>query len=585
MEDVLVMQTQVKRLNEQKLFPSAEKLGAMLLCASRAVPYDQLPLEGEGSHSESLSLYADSLFGKGEFQRALHFYKQATQRIKIGPHISGHRSPPNSSSPASSSSPSSPNYSSVQRPEEAELRFKESQCYHSLGEISKAIRCLEAVPLQLRNAAMNLSLGAMYMSTGTGSRLNAIKAYKEALRQNPTALEALSPLVNLGVGRRDLLDMMSSSANGPPPQWIESYIDGLGTLTAADNTQSIHHWSTLDNMFPNNLPSMLHLGLLHLDADRLDEAQYFFNKARVTDPSNLEMMDHYALLLHLRGDVAELNRLAHDLLCASEMRPEPWVALSLHAECQGDRDRALQYVDKAIDLGPSCVLGHLVKGEIMLKIGKPDLAIMSFFRAKENRKELRCYHGLVEAYLDASKFKEASVTAREAISNLPGNATAVALLGRVLATASTQHPDKDRARKLFAQALELDPRCVEATIGLVDLHLRNREFDQCVELLEAALQDQNQASLHAKLGDVLALQQRYSEALEHYHTAISLNPDIEEAKEGLERLEKRMRGIDPDHGEDEDGADMDPDHDLEGSMGMDGSGVRSEDHSHHGGGW
>ncbi|MEO1689863.1 MAG: hypothetical protein AAFU61_18385, partial [Pseudomonadota bacterium] len=96
-----------------------------------------------------------------------------------------------------------------------------------------------------------------------------------------------------------------------------------------------------------NLPSMLHLGLLHLDADRLDEAQYFFNKARVSDPSNLDMMDHYALLLHLRGDVAELNRLAHDLLVAGEARPEPWVALSLHAESQGDRERALQYVEKA----------------------------------------------------------------------------------------------------------------------------------------------------------------------------------------------------------------------------------------------
>jgi hypothetical protein len=32
----------------------------------------------------------------------------------------------------------------------------------------------------------------------------------------------------------------------------------------------------------------------------------------------------------------------------------------------------------------------------------------------------------------------------------------------------------------------------------------------------------------------------------HYHTAMSLNPLNEAARAGLERLEKAMRGVDPD---------------------------------------
>lgn len=49
-----------------------------------------------------------------------------------------------------------------------------------------------------------------------------------------------------------------------------------------------------------------------------------------------------------------------------------------------------------------------------------------------------------------------------------------------------------------------------------------------------------------KLGDVYTLNKQFAEAMTQYHRSLSLNPVSSEALRGLDRLEKLMRGEDPD---------------------------------------
>ena len=129
-------QAQARLLLSQELFESAEIVGSLMLCASRSAPQDRLPLTGDGSHTESLALYADALRGKGEFKRALSYYRQAAQRRRVGMAAAARR-------PAQSPYGSN----AVDNASEALLKFKEAQCNIELGETSSAINALEAIPL------------------------------------------------------------------------------------------------------------------------------------------------------------------------------------------------------------------------------------------------------------------------------------------------------------------------------------------------------------------------------------------------------------------------------------------------------
>lgn len=62
---------------------------------------------------------------------------------------------------------------------------------------------------------------------------------------------------------------------------------------------------------------------------------------RQLDENNLEYMDQYAQLFQRRGALAELNRLATDLMEVSDKRPEAWVCLALHHEAQQDNEKAI----------------------------------------------------------------------------------------------------------------------------------------------------------------------------------------------------------------------------------------------------
>jgi len=300
MADCISLQNKTREFLSKELYLSAEKVGGLLLCCSR----NDLPNVGEGSHAVSLELYGDALFGKKEYLRSLSYYKQATQRRKVG-----------NNSDIVAGLNSLPSYSAITCSEESELKFKEARCHIALKDITKGIRSLEMIPSPLRSLAMNLALGSSYLQTGSGSTLNALEAYKQALRQDSFAIEAIDALVELGVNEDEIKRLSSQSASTP---WLEAYISGLTKQRECEYTGASSAWRKLDHAFPSNPTALLNLGTVHLAENRLDESQLCFKKARTRDPLNIDSMDQYACLMHTlacsSGLASELNRLAHDLV-------------------------------------------------------------------------------------------------------------------------------------------------------------------------------------------------------------------------------------------------------------------------------
>ncbi|XP_058082910.1 anaphase-promoting complex subunit 7 isoform X2 [Magnolia sinica] len=532
-----VPKDQITSLLDHGLFDSAQMLGCFLVSSAgtnvETSPYVK---------AENLVLLGDALFGHKEFRRALNAYKQALQHCKIIPKQTTSRSSLSTSN--RSSSPNSLNISAIN---ENEVKFKITLCHCALNENRAALAEMEGIPSKVRTLHMNLTMGKLYRI----SRHNraAISCYKDCLRHCPYVLEAITALAELGVSAKDIISLF--------PQ---RYVEAQCFVASNDYKGGLDLFSELLQRFPSNAHILLEMAKVEAIIGRINEAIMNFEKARAIDPYIVTYMDEYAMLLKAKSDHSKLNKLVHDLLNIDPARAEVFGALSVLWERKDER-QALAYAEKSLRIDDRHISGHIMKGNLYLSMNRPDAAVTAFRAAHELRPDLRSYQGLVRSYLALSKTKEALYAAREAMKSMPLSAKALKLVGDVHAINSG---GREKARRFYESALRTEPGYLGAALALAELHVVDGRNGDAVSLLERYLKDWADDSLHIKLAQVFAATNMLSEALSHYQSALRLNPQNEAAKKGLDRLEKQMKGLDPDApDEDEENEVEDADGDQE----------------------
>ena len=106
-------------------------------------------------------------------------------------------------------------------------------------------------------------------------------------------------------------------------------------------------------------------------------------------------------------------------------------------------------------------------------------------------------------------------------------------------------PPQENLRKHIA-----DGNIDVAALCLAQLFISENLPAEAVAVLGECLGVGHDSYVHTKLGVACVLLEEFEEALAHYHTAIAIDGEAKEALEGLEMLEKGMRG------EQEEGEDM-----------------------------
>ncbi|XP_031486910.1 anaphase-promoting complex subunit 7-like [Nymphaea colorata] len=285
---------------------------------------------------------------------------------------------------------------------------------------------------------------------------------------------------------------------------------------------------------------------------RSDEAILGFEKvssiilhARAVDPYVVTYMDEYPMLLKTKSDNSKLNRLLHELL---NIDPARGSILSVLWDRNDDKGRALSYAEKSLRIDDRNVPGYIMKGNLCLSLNKREEADGAFRAAQELRPDLRSYQGLVQSYLTLSKAKDALYAAREAMKAVPQSAKALTLVGDVHASHSG---GREKARKFYESALELESGYLGAVLSLADLHVIEGRNGDAISLLQRYLKNWADDSLHTKLAQVFAASNMLTEALSHYEEALRINQHNEAAKKGLLRMEKQMKGLDPDDPDDD----------------------------------
>ncbi|GAY35997.1 hypothetical protein CUMW_019730 [Citrus unshiu] len=536
-----VPKEQITALIDQGLYDSAQTLGCFLVSSSA--------INGETSphlKAENLIILGDSLFRDREYRRAIHTYKQALQYYKIVPKQNSTSSRSSLSTSNRSSSPNSFNVSAIN---ENEVKYKIASCHFALGETKAAIVEMEGIPSKARNLQMSLLMAKLYRN----SRHNrgAVACYKECLRHCPFFIEAITALAELGATPKDIISLFAQTPNrsGRAPfdhldssRWLHRYVEAQCCIASNDYKGGLELFAELLQRFPNNIHILLEMAKVDAIIGKNDEAILNFEKVRSIDPYIMTYMDEYAMLLKVKCDYSKLSKLVHDLLSIDPSRPEVFVALSVLWERKDERG-ALSYAEKSIRIDERHIPGYIMKGNLLLSMKRPEAAVIAFRGAQELRPDLRSYQGLVHSYLQFSKVKEALYAAREAMKAMPQSAKALKLVGDVHASNAS---GREKAKKFYESALRLEPGYLGAALALAELHVIEGRNGDAVSLLERYLKDWADDSLHVKLAQVFAATNMLQEALSHYEAALRINSQNEAAKKGLERLEKQMKGVDPD---------------------------------------
>jgi len=413
-------------------------------------------------------------------------------------------------------------------------------CLEKMGSPVEAVALLQ----QVSNPEWHVLLRMGEMMLKNGQKEYAKQAFVQVLQKKPYALQAAQHLAYLVSDKKELLQYAQPYSN--------HYLAAVAAQAKFQTSTALDHWQALLQQYPSHTTAQLQRASLSTP----DQARQLYAAVRKAEPYGHVGMDDYALLLSRAGERAALGRLAQDLLQAADTQPQAWNALALYWESK-DLTKALEFVEKAVALDRGHMLSFQIKGAMLLADvslpeyaysishhsiqDRPEHASNEFFLANQIQPSLTNFEGMVDSFMAADRGREAISTAKEAISLAPRDYRAITLVGMAL---STDGKGLDKATKTLKRALAMNPTALRPLFALVDILLPDHA-QEALQVLETALEKVppgEQAHILVRMGEAYTGMTKYAQAMEHYHKALGLQPDLQEAQQSMERLEKLVHG-------------------------------------------
>lgn len=203
---------------------------------------------------------------------------------------------------------------------------------------------------------------------------------------------------------------------------------------------------------------------------------------------------------------------------------------------QKGKEVALQHLSRALSLNPRSLFAYVVRGDLLMLLGRYSMAIQSYKCAWAIQKSVFVGERLVNSIIKGDPSNAISV-AKDVSKILKelSPSKALAILG--LAHSVDKKYFKEGV-KIFEKALEKDPDCIEAIVGLAHV----LPFDDACKHIKRHIERQSHFLLHYTLGCLLMdNESTIHEAIFQLEKARKMNETHEGTLNALAEIDLRLR--------------------------------------------
>lgn len=343
--------------------------------------------------------YAESLFQAKDFKRAEERYLKCLEVRKAS--VSTSRRKTSTSSP-------------LDFVPEADVKYQIHLCRVERKDVSQAILVLEEIPVKQRNGRVNSALGRLYRKERV--MVKSVAAYKEVVRENPLALDAMMQLVQMGVGPFEVCN------THPLFDWIPSWLQSQAALHSSRPRIAVDEIRKLLSRYDlQDNPSLLaDLGrAFYYDGD-VKKAITVFKGLFKKHPDSTHALDSFAACLYMANESKTLEEVCTRFIsrCESgEESPEPWIALGYLSFMNNKKDlKSLHFTQKACLASGNSTEAVLLKSRILSETKSPADAISCLIETSQvDSHRFEVVKTLAELNLAENKRAIAMTIAKEAV--------------------------------------------------------------------------------------------------------------------------------------------------------------------------
>jgi Flp pilus assembly protein TadD len=126
---------------------------------------------------------------------------------------------------------------------------------------------------------------------------------------------------------------------------------------------------------PSTISALINLGVVQAQAERFDEAAYYYNRALKLDKKNMAALTNLANVYEKTGRTAEFLLLQQKVKKYQDLNPYYHFDLGLQSYAQGDYETALSHYEKAIKLKSADPSFYLAEAHLYEKTGQKEKAV------------------------------------------------------------------------------------------------------------------------------------------------------------------------------------------------------------------